>query len=90
MTASAASGSGAAGRGPTVTLAPAVPTLRPSRPSSPDRWARIQVLSSGAYAATTRRAASVMSVTREKSTCAVRQPVSRSCAACASSRLVFP
>src|SRR4051794_25082392 len=31
-----------------------------------------------------------MSVTREKSTCAVRHPASRSWAACASSRLVFP
>ena len=62
MTVSAASGSGDCGRGPTDTLAPAVPTLSPSRPSSPVMCARIQASSSGAYAAAMRRAASVMSV----------------------------
>ena len=36
------------------------------------------------------RATSVRSLTRPRSTCAVRQPVSRSCAAWATSRLVFP
>ena len=39
-------GSGAVGRGPTTTFAPPVPTLSPSRASSPARWARIQPLSS--------------------------------------------
>ena len=62
----------------------------PMRPSSADRCERIQPGSRAAYALAMRRATSVRSATREKSTWTALQPTSRSWSAWANTSVVFP
>ena len=92
MTASAASASGAAGRGPSVTLAPPVADAqRRAGPAAPPRCARIQALSSGAYAATMRRAdVGHVGHAREVDVRGAPAGLARAAPAWASSRLVLP